>query len=648
MSVLRGVLVVVALLVPAIPAGLAARSAPRATFPEASLAASYVMQAGVGGFSASDLSRVLAGKLGSATPFIGLSSHGVSGGARPSSSRRRCSCSTSPSRRRITIQTRSLSSSARGVDDRNRARHGARDVLERSLHHRVTRARVADTVTSRLPLIRRVWRGFRSASGVSRIKLNDLSSSGVHLTPHEAVAVVHQVCNLLKVERRGSPLHTPTLDELFVTDEGEIGIEPQREPLPRVPLRSLSQLVDELLDPDAIGNEKNSGGESRMYGVQTHHRPIVRFGATSTVKPGDERAVLRQLFDRAQVERPPAIPDSAKAPTVEPIESDAQFTVFFEAPSDLAFADQVEQSAADPAPQADEATVSENAERFFEPAFTTLPDGRGGIATDGLAASSGEVSRQGQQEAAPSGSFFGERQEAVFFPREDAGQTTSSHREEAESATPELRIQPADIAARVEPTTVEPNRRASRSATLFVQPPPPEAGRGLQVLSASFLMAAVAAAVAGQWSGVMDFDRLLPGRTTGANDEIPRLLSAGLPDARADKGDVRPIQAVDGQAAAPIEVSNTKIGGDDATSWSPATRDELATLQTPRWSDDMMPFGDARISPDGRWIAFVDERGRARGACTSPIATAPTRAASAAPSVRRRQAGRPTPRSLRL
>jgi hypothetical protein len=449
---------------------------------------------------------------------------------------------------------------------------------------------------------------------VSRIKLNDLSSSGVHLTPHEAVAVVHQVCNLLKVDRRGSALRAPTLDELFVTDEGEIAIEPQTEPIVRVPRRSLSQLVDELLDPDALETEKLSGGDSRMYGVQTQHRPIVRFGTTSSVNPGDERAVLRQLFDRASVERPPAIPGSSKAPTVEPIGSEPHVPVFFEAPSDVAFADQVQQSAAESAPHEDKATVSENAERFFEPSFTTLSEGRGAMESDGLGASSGELSRQRQGEAATVGTFFGERQEAVLFTGEAAEPTTSLHheealhREEAQSAMPDLRIHPADdIPPRMEPTTVKPKLRASRS--LFVQPTP-QPGRGRQVAGASFLIAAVATAVAVQWAGVMDFNGLLPGRTTGTDDEMARVLTAGLPAARDHKEDIRAVQAVDAQAPVPVEVKTREEG----SSSSPATPDEIATLQTPRQSDDTLPYGDIRISPDGRWIAFVDERGEgARG-----------------------------------
>ena len=51
--------------------------------PEATLATSYVGLSGVGGLKALDLERMLAGKIASASPYIGLSYHGISGGAPP-------------------------------------------------------------------------------------------------------------------------------------------------------------------------------------------------------------------------------------------------------------------------------------------------------------------------------------------------------------------------------------------------------------------------------------------------------------------------------------------------------------------------------------------------------------------------------------
>jgi zinc protease len=52
-------------------------------FEEAALATNYVRTSGVGGLKALDLEKLLAGKNGGATPFISLSSHGVSGSATP-------------------------------------------------------------------------------------------------------------------------------------------------------------------------------------------------------------------------------------------------------------------------------------------------------------------------------------------------------------------------------------------------------------------------------------------------------------------------------------------------------------------------------------------------------------------------------------
>jgi len=63
-------------------AGGASLAAP-ADFVEASLATSYVELSGAGGHNALDLEQLLAGKLVSASPFVSLSAHGVSGSAAP-------------------------------------------------------------------------------------------------------------------------------------------------------------------------------------------------------------------------------------------------------------------------------------------------------------------------------------------------------------------------------------------------------------------------------------------------------------------------------------------------------------------------------------------------------------------------------------
>jgi zinc protease len=57
--------------------------APPSDYVEATLATAYVGLAGVGGIKPLDLQKLLAGRLASASPFIGLSTHGVAGNATP-------------------------------------------------------------------------------------------------------------------------------------------------------------------------------------------------------------------------------------------------------------------------------------------------------------------------------------------------------------------------------------------------------------------------------------------------------------------------------------------------------------------------------------------------------------------------------------
>jgi len=57
--------------------------APCADLPEATLATSYIRLAGIGGLQALDLQKMLAGRIASASPFIDLSTHGISGSAAP-------------------------------------------------------------------------------------------------------------------------------------------------------------------------------------------------------------------------------------------------------------------------------------------------------------------------------------------------------------------------------------------------------------------------------------------------------------------------------------------------------------------------------------------------------------------------------------
>ncbi|MGB7219402.1 MAG: insulinase family protein [Vicinamibacterales bacterium] len=63
------------------PGGLSL--APRPDWVEATLATSYVGLAGIGGIKPVDLQKLLAGKLAGASPFIGLSTHGINGSAAP-------------------------------------------------------------------------------------------------------------------------------------------------------------------------------------------------------------------------------------------------------------------------------------------------------------------------------------------------------------------------------------------------------------------------------------------------------------------------------------------------------------------------------------------------------------------------------------
>ncbi|HEV3141452.1 MAG TPA: insulinase family protein, partial [Vicinamibacterales bacterium] len=57
--------------------------APPAEYEDAVLASALVQTAGAGGIKALDLQKMLTGKLVSATPYIGLSSHGIQGGSTP-------------------------------------------------------------------------------------------------------------------------------------------------------------------------------------------------------------------------------------------------------------------------------------------------------------------------------------------------------------------------------------------------------------------------------------------------------------------------------------------------------------------------------------------------------------------------------------
>jgi zinc protease len=57
--------------------------APPSEYVEATLSDAYVQRSGMGGIKASDLSKMLAGKVAAASPFISLSTQGISGSAAP-------------------------------------------------------------------------------------------------------------------------------------------------------------------------------------------------------------------------------------------------------------------------------------------------------------------------------------------------------------------------------------------------------------------------------------------------------------------------------------------------------------------------------------------------------------------------------------
>ena len=61
--------------------GASLRTAP--LYPEATLAPALVQLSGVGGHTAVDLQKLLAGKIAAASPFVSTSSHGISGSSTP-------------------------------------------------------------------------------------------------------------------------------------------------------------------------------------------------------------------------------------------------------------------------------------------------------------------------------------------------------------------------------------------------------------------------------------------------------------------------------------------------------------------------------------------------------------------------------------
>ena len=148
-------------------------------------------------------------------------------------------------------------------------------------------------------------------------------------------------------DQRGHPLAPPTIDQLFITETGDIGIEPRPPGRAAQAPRALSQLVDELLPADRVASEILSPAHAHVYGFTTSHAPHAnRSSANAAIaNPGDERAVLRHLFDRAQdeldapgpIEPPPHAADTVSPPAlpVEPVADSPRIAVVFEDASDL-------------------------------------------------------------------------------------------------------------------------------------------------------------------------------------------------------------------------------------------------------------------------------------------------------------------------
>ena len=133
---------------------------------------------------------------------------------------------------------------------------------------------------------------------MTRISLGAMHARGIRLSPHEAIAVVHQVCELLKHgDDRGRPLAAPALIELFVTEDGGVDIDPKRPILAAASGGSFRNLIDELLPLDAGDTEKTSARDADKYAAPLDAHPF-RFASDTTGT--NERHLLRQLFERAR------------------------------------------------------------------------------------------------------------------------------------------------------------------------------------------------------------------------------------------------------------------------------------------------------------------------------------------------------------
>lgn len=122
---------------------------------------------------------------------------------------------------------------------------------------------------------------------------------GVRLTPREAIAVVHEVCGVLRrASLRGHVLAPPSLKDLAVTADGEILVENER-PARQGNAGSLNGLIDELLPLDGLEPAAWGAPATPAYNGDG------RGGGGTT----PDRHVLRQLYTRARSTDPePAAP----------------------------------------------------------------------------------------------------------------------------------------------------------------------------------------------------------------------------------------------------------------------------------------------------------------------------------------------------
>jgi hypothetical protein len=430
----------------------------------------------------------------------------------------------------------------------------------------------------------------------------------VQLSPHEAVAVVHQVCNLLTSDHRGLPPVTPLLDELFVTDGGEVGMEsPQLTP-ERAARRSISTLVDELLPPDGIDTEKSSGSDSHLYaqlsGPARHGKVAPLFD------PADEQAVLRNLFERASFELAllPDQPAEAQAPA----RVDKPVAVFFESASDAAFAAEVEQSA-----------EGEEDACFFEPVIARSSPDPAVAESTALAAFAEEEAgavdekeeEEEEEENAPA--LLDTRQ---VSDRPAAREDVHPPAAEAFEFFEPLADLPMDAAPdRPAPIHWHPEAPpALLRAPAAVEVPPgllrasareamPGDGGPLRLfLALALFTAIVGICVTLDVSGVVDVTSLLPGGTTAADPAGGAGLAPLVArlNQRRGEGDARPR----GEEEAPrAERNEARVEAVAVPVSLPATDAEIETLLDRR-SDEAFPFGGARLSPDARFAAFVDQR----------------------------------------